>query len=124
MDRSLPEDAACVRLADSASSSLAVALREGGERRELKAREGETLLVVLKRAGLSLAAICGGKGVCGTCKVAIAYDWSAQLGEPGKREMQLLTHLKAERGERLSCRITLTRAMSGLEVSACDSQPM
>ena len=51
---------------------VAVTLWDAGQRRAIEAYAGERLMLALKRAGLSLMAVCGGKGACGTCKVAFA----------------------------------------------------
>jgi ferredoxin len=99
---------------------IAVTLWEAGQARAVEAYEGEALMVALKRAGLPLLAVCGGNGACGTCKVAFPPEWAAKLDDPSAREIRLLTHVKADTGERLSCRITLTAALDGLEVDACD----
>jgi ferredoxin len=99
---------------------VAVTLWEAGQARDVEAHEGESLMVALKRAGLGLLAVCGGKGACGTCRVALAPQWLTQLSEPDKRELRLLTHLKARQDERLSCRILLSTALNGLEVDACE----
>jgi ferredoxin len=99
---------------------VAVTLWEAGHARAVEAHQGESLMVALKRAGLGLLAVCGGKGACGTCRVAFAPQWSRQLTEPDKRELRFLAHLKARPDERLSCRILLTDALGGLEVDACE----
>lgn len=99
---------------------VTVTLFECGVSCDVEAYEGESLMVALKRAGLPLLAVCGGKGACGTCKVAFPPEWASRLGEPEKRELRLLTHIKAQDGERLSCRISLTAELNGLEVDACD----
>jgi ferredoxin len=102
------------------SAAIAVTLFECGVSRDVEAYEGESLMTALKRAGLPLLAVCGGKGACGTCKVAFPPEWALRLNEPEKRELRLLTHIKARDGERLSCRISLTATLSGLAVDACD----
>jgi ferredoxin len=99
---------------------VVVTLFECGAARDVEAYEGESLMVALKRAGLPLLAVCGGRGACGTCKVAFPSEWALRLNEPEKRELRLLTHIKAQDGERLSCRISLTAELNGLEVDACD----
>jgi ferredoxin len=101
-------------------SPVAVTLFEKGRARAVAAFEDESLMVALRRAGLPLLAVCGGKGTCGTCKVAFAPAWAAKLPEAEKRELRLLAHIKAGEGERLSCRIRLVAALDGLEVGACD----
>jgi len=99
---------------------VAVTLFECGTPRDVVAHEGESLMIALKRAGLSLLAVCGGKGACGTCKVAFPPEWITKLSKAEKREMRLLEHIQAREGERLSCRILLTPALNGLEVDACE----
>jgi len=81
--------------------------------------EGEALLFALKRAGVALPAVCGGKGACGTCRIHIAPQWRSRLAEPAKQEARLLKFTGAGEGDRLSCRILLTADLSGLELQAC-----
>lgn len=100
--------------------AVAVTLWEGAQSRAVDAYDGEPLMFALKRAGLGLLAVCGGKGACGTCKVAFRDEWAARLPPPEKRELRLLTHLKAAANERLSCRIPLGPALQGLQVYACE----
>lgn len=101
-------------------SRVAVTLWEAGQCRDIEAYEGESLMIALRRGGLGLLAVCGGKGACGTCKVAFAPEWAGKLSEAEKRELRLLTHINADEGERLSCRITLSKELNGLEVDACE----
>lgn len=78
--------------------------------------EGEALLWSLKQAGLPLAAICGGKGACGTCRVNIPLAWHPLLPEISRRERRLLDHLKSADGDRLACRLTIEPALAGLPI--------
>ena len=64
----------------------------------VEAYEGESLMVALKRAGLPLLAVCGGKGACGTCKVAFAPQWVGAAGRPDKRELRLLDPSQGRHG--------------------------
>ncbi len=104
----------------SRRAPVAITLFDCGVPKGIEAYEGESLMIALKRAGIPLLAVCGGKGACGTCKVAFPAEWASRLNEPEKRELRLLTHIKAQDGERLSCRIALTTELNGLEVDACD----
>jgi 2Fe-2S ferredoxin len=113
--------------ASGESSPDAVPLAAGGGHavgsgpgRAIEAHEGESLMVALKRAGLGILAVCGGKGACGTCRVVFAPEWSGIWQNRTSANLRLLTHLKARPDERLSCRILLTAALSGLEVDACE----
>jgi ferredoxin len=97
----------------------AVSIVLWNDRRQiLQAAEGDTLVVVLKNAGVPLPAVCGHKGACGTCKISLMREWADKLPPPQKREQRLLAHLKAVPGERLSCQITLTAELDGIEVCA------
>lgn len=81
--------------------------------------EGEALLFALRRAGVELPSVCGGKGACGTCRIRIAPAWQSRIAEPAKREARLLQYIGAEQGDRLSCRILLATALGGLEIHTC-----
>jgi ferredoxin len=97
----------------------AVSIVLWNDRRQIvQAAEGDRLVVVLKNAGVPLPAVCGGKGVCGTCKISLMQEWTNKLPPPQKREQRLLAHLKAVPDERLSCQITLTAELDGIEVRA------
>jgi ferredoxin len=99
----------------------AVSIVLWNDRRQiLQAAVGDRLVVVLKNAGVPLPAVCGGKGVCGTCKISLMREWADRLPPPQKREQRLLAHLQAVPGERLSCQITLTAELDGIEVCARD----
>jgi CDP-4-dehydro-6-deoxyglucose reductase len=85
--------------------------------------EGEALLFALKRAGVALPAVCGGKGACGTCRIHVLPPWRSRIAEPARREARLLDYIGAGEGDRLSCRILLTADLDGLELQTCaDSQ--
>jgi len=125
MEQIVPPSPASAHQTDAGDSRaeapyLRLVVWQAHQSRDVMASMGEALMPVLNRAGFGLAAVCGGKGVCGTCRVAFPEAWAARLAPPQKREQQLLCHLKARAGERLSCRITLTSELDGLEVSACE----
>jgi ferredoxin len=101
-------------------SAVSIVLWNDRRKQILQAAEGGKLLVVLKNAGAPLPAVCGGKGVCGTCKVSFTRESADKLPPPEKREQRLLAHLKAVPGERLSCQITLSAELDGIEVRAPD----
>jgi CDP-4-dehydro-6-deoxyglucose reductase len=88
----------------------------------LVAYAGESLLAPLKRAGLALAAICGGNGACGTCRIHVPAGYRSRLPDASRHEIRLLKHVGAQDGDRLSCRIPLTAELNGLEIHACARQ--
>jgi ferredoxin, 2Fe-2S len=90
---------------------------------EIEAYEGESLMIALKRAGAGILAVCGGKGACGTCIVALTPTWASRVAPAGSRELRLLRHLSVNPDERLSCQIPLTSALDGLEVHVPNRKP-
>ena len=46
-------------------------VRHGERVLRLEARGGEPVLDVLRRAGLPVQAVCGGRGTCGKCRVLL-----------------------------------------------------
>ena len=57
---------------------MRITIRTGERELEAECREGEDLLSVLQGAGLNIPAGCGGRGVCGKCKVHVR---GASFGE-------------------------------------------
>ena len=100
--------------------TVSIVLWNDRQKQILQAAEGGTLVAVLKYAGVPLPAVCGGKGVCGTCRISLMQEWADKLPPPQLREQRLLAHLKAAPGERLSCQIILTAELDGIEVRARD----
>ncbi|MGC8961092.1 MAG: 2Fe-2S iron-sulfur cluster-binding protein, partial [Candidatus Bathyarchaeia archaeon] len=64
--------------------------------------DGVTVLEASKLLGVDLESICGGKGVCGKCKVSIV---SSEGTAPGiaPAEEKLLSKEELDRGIRLAC---------------------
>lgn len=61
---------------------------------------GGSLHEILARAGIALAADCGGKGACGKCRIIAR---SEGLSEVADAERSLLTRQELEAGIRLAC---------------------
>ena len=71
----------------------------------LQTLEQETLLASLQRAKVTLEAICGGKGYCGTCLVQIMKG-GGQLTPITAQEQTTLNNLRKSSQEfRLSCQV-------------------
>ena len=66
----------------------------------LPAEDGELLLDVLRRAGIPVTASCGGKGLCGKCRVRIT---GGEPGEITETESRILKDEEKEQGIRLAC---------------------
>lgn len=79
-----------------------------GRRAEVEA--GQTILSAAQQLGLSLGAggltaPCGGRGLCGRCRVRIA---SGETGEITPAERRFLTPAQLEQGYRLACQAKVT----------------
>ncbi|HBT47739.1 MAG TPA: ferredoxin [Peptococcaceae bacterium] len=77
--------------------------------RRVPAREGQTLLSVAQEAGLSLGAggvtaPCGGRGLCGRCRVRVA---EGLLSPPTEAEKKALSPDELKEGYRLACQAAL-----------------
>jgi ferredoxin len=102
-------------------SAISLTVDFAGATRQVTATIGETLLVALKRAGMPLLAVCGGKASCGTCLITVAPDWIDRLPPQGKVELNLLGAInEGEEGDRLACQINLAAEHDGLEIHSLD----
>jgi len=103
------------------ATAIALLVDFAGIARRVEATIGETLLVALKRAGMPLLAVCGGRASCGTCLIGVAPDWIGRLPPQSRVELNLLGAIgEGEEGDRLACQITLGPAHDGLEIHSLD----
>ena len=68
--------------------------------RRVEATEGETLLQAAQRAGIGLAAVCGGGGTCGRCLVQVMIG---ALSPVTSGERQHISQSRLDEGYRLAC---------------------
>jgi len=73
------------------------------DKKNVKVNEGITVLEVLERAGINIGTPCGGKGICGKCKVLINKGITAAI----LIEKELLPEEEIEKGFRLACQTKL-----------------
>ena len=99
-------------------TTLIVRTREG-EERTLNGQDGLSVMEVIRRAGIDdLAAICGGVCSCATCHVYVDEAYAGALPPESDDENDLLDYSSHRQPtSRLSCQITLTRALDGLKVT-------
>lgn len=89
-----------------------------GAQVEAEAQPGDVLLRVAQAAGMPLEGTCEGQMACSTCHVLVAKEWFAQLPQASEDEEDMLDLAFGVRPtSRLSCQITLTDALDGLELS-------
>lgn len=86
-----------------------------GERRDIDAPEGLSILEVAHRNGVDLEGACEGSLACSTCHVIVDPAFYDRLGEPSEDEEDMLdlafglTHTS-----RLGCQIIVTEALDGI----------
>lgn len=72
--------------------------------RVLKGKKGQSVLEVLREAGLPHASVCGGRGRCTTCRVRVT-DAREALAAPSAIEAAALRRLGTGPNVRLACQI-------------------
>lgn len=83
-----------------------VTLIRNGEKRVLTARPGENLFRLFQQNGVSVWAPCGGRGVCGKCKVRLT-----PAPDPGQ-SLGLLPQKELDEGIRLCCKTAVWQDMT------------
>lgn len=78
-------------------------MNTGGRVLQIDAKEGWLLLDVLAKNLLYVEAPCGGKGICGKCKVIVKKDNKPYLENITEEEKRLLTLEEIQKGTRLCC---------------------
>lgn len=69
----------------------------------IRGRAGETLLDAARRAGVRIAAVCGGRGLCKACVVRIT---EGEAGEPSEQDRAYFTAEQLDANWRRACQIT------------------
>ncbi len=82
--------------------------------------QGQTLLETAQENGLSIESLCGGEGLCGTCKV-IVDDGADCLTAPSQADEQLFSESELAEGYRLSCRAAVDRPNGHVETTVPSS---
>jgi uncharacterized 2Fe-2S/4Fe-4S cluster protein (DUF4445 family) len=78
--------------------TFTIALQPVGRRTEIA--PGQTLLEAAQNAGVELASLCGGAGVCDSCKIRIT---KGQASPPTAEEEAAFTDAELQAGFRLAC---------------------
>jgi len=95
-----------------------------GEVTEIEAQVGESLMQAAVDNGVDeILAECGGACACATCHCYVDSDWAAKLPAADDMEQEMLKSSEYhQEGSRLSCQITVTEEMDGMEVGLPESQ--
>ncbi len=83
--------------------SCEVQIHQGENREIMSVKSGENLLKLLQKSGFSISASCGGKGLCGKCKVKITAGDSTITSQ----EQKLLSREELNQGIRLACLVDI-----------------
>jgi 2Fe-2S ferredoxin len=93
-------------------------IKPDGERVEVDAPIGLSVLEIAHRNDIDLEGACEGSLACSTCHVIVDPEWFDVLNEPSEDEEDMLdlafglTHTS-----RLGCQIRMTEELDGLTVS-------
>lgn len=88
-----------------------------GQKHEIEAQEGDTLMEALREHDWGVSAICGGMCSCGTCHVYLNEEDGGKFPPVDIDEEDLVDMLEFTReSSRLSCQLTLSAAHNGVSL--------
>ena len=88
-----------------------------GNKHELEGDTNSTLMEILRDAGLDIEAACGGCCACATCHVYINDEWVEKIKVKDDDEESMLDQaFDVKNTSRLSCQITLSDDLDGIEL--------
>lgn len=88
-----------------------------GNRREVDAPEGLSVLEIAHKHGVDIEGACEGSLACSTCHVIVDPAWFSRLAKPTEDEEDMLDlAFGLEKTSRLGCQIVMTSALNGLIV--------
>ena len=82
----------------------------------VEAQPGSTLLEVIQDNDLPVMGMCGGAGVCGSCRVKIDPESQSKIPPADDPELDLLDTFQADNDVRLACQIVLPSGCDHLRV--------
>ena len=94
------------------------AIDREGQAHDLEAREGLTLMEILRDGGLPIEAICGGQCICSTCHVYVDGDWAARLA-PRATDEQVMVEDSGhyQENSRLACQVPYVDELDGIRLT-------
>lgn len=88
--------------------------------RTLAVENGASILETFRANNIALAAVCGGRGRCTTCRVQIT-DGLAGIGDAEEIEAKALARINAPEGLRLACQVRPSADISILPLLPADA---
>ena len=112
----------CSRFSATRIASIKVTfLTRDGDKIEVEASAGDSLLEVGQAAGMPLEGTCEGQMACSTCHVIVAREWFGRLPQAVEEEEDMLDLASGVQAtSRLSCQIVLAEELDGLTVQIPD----
>ncbi len=99
--------------------AITVQSREGAKL-VLEARQGQSLMEVLRNADLDVLGTCGGMCSCGSCHIYAGEALMAAVAAPEEDEQDMLDALgdviEVRPNSRLACQITVSDDLQGVEL--------
>jgi 2Fe-2S ferredoxin len=90
----------------------------GGDRVEVDADAGMTILEIVREHGIDLEGACEGALACATCHVIVDPAWFSKLPPPRQDEVDMLDlGVGVMATSRLGCQVEVTRQLDGLTVT-------
>lgn len=95
-----------------------VFIERDGNRKEVEAPVGLSVLEIAHRNDVDIEGACEGSLACSTCHVIIDKDWYAKLEDASEDEEDMLDlAFGLTSTSRLGCQIIITEELDGLTVS-------
>jgi 2Fe-2S ferredoxin len=94
-----------------------VFILKDGEEKIVEAQTGSSLLDIISENNIPVIGVCGGAGVCASCRVKIDANSSTKIQDPKDQELDVLEMFQSDDGVRLACQVVLTNQSDGLRVS-------
>ena len=97
-------------------SKIIVKDREGNIK-ELNGETGNSLMEIIRDAGMDIEAACGGCCACATCHIYIDEKWLTHLKNIEDDEESMLDQVfDVKKNSRLGCQIEFSEELNGIEV--------
>jgi ferredoxin, 2Fe-2S len=99
-------------------------VRQDGSKKQVVANDGDTLMSVAVRNGISeIVAECGGSCACGTCHCYVDDQRVEHVAPPSIEEQAMLECvIEPQAASRLSCQIEVCELFDGLVIQLPSSQ--
>jgi 2Fe-2S ferredoxin len=92
-------------------------IERNGQRLEVDAPVGLSVLEVAHKHGVDIEGACEGSLACSTCHVIVDPEWFSKLAKPSEDEEDMLDlAFGLEKTSRLGCQIVMSEALDGLVV--------